>query len=109
MALYKQVNGVQVSLTSEEEAKIQLAWEKERERYVTKEMDERVKTKCGDFFKIFNLLWKAIDEDKIPGKDSEFYSCISTAKADAEDEISQELGITKEELATERQQVEAKS
>lgn len=98
MTLYKQVDGKQVPLSDEEAKVLKLAWESERERQLTEELQFREKCYAGEPYRLFDLLWEGISEGTIPGKDSSFYSCIAEAKKRAETEILEETGLTKEEF-----------
>lgn len=105
MTLYKQVKGKQVPLTDEETARLKQSWEAEHKRKLTEGLNERTKCLAGDPYRLLELLWKGIEEGKIPGKDTLFYSCIAGAKAKAEKEILEETGMTKEEFEKTRQEI----
>ncbi len=105
MTLYRQVSGEQIPLTEEEIKQLDQTWETERQRQLTEELRERTKCYAGDSFLLFELLWLGIEEGKIPGKDTAFYSCIAEAKNKAEIEILEEIGMTKEEFENERQKI----
>ena len=105
MTLYKQVNGKQVPLSEEEVTQLKLSWEAERQRQLTEEVQERARCYAGDSYRLFELLWQGIAEGKIPGKDTEFYSCIAEAKRKAETEILEETSLTKEEFENARKEI----
>ena len=105
MTLYRQVSGTQVPLTEEEIKQLNQSWEAERQRQLTDELQERAKCYAGNSFRLFELLWEGIEEGKIPGRDTAFYSCIAEAKTKAEVEILKETGMAKEEFETARQQL----
>ena len=106
MTLYKQVSGERVPLTEAEITQLNLSWETERKRQLTEELVEREKCHSGDLYQLLELLWQAISEGKIPGRETVFYKCIEDAKRKAESEILEETGLTKEEFDAARQQIE---
>ena len=105
MTLYRQVNGRQVLLTEEESARVKQSWQNEQKRLLTEGLDERTKCLAGDSYRLIELLWNGVAEGKIPGKDTEFFSCIAEAKAKAESEVLKDTGMTKEEFEAARQEI----
>lgn len=79
MALTKQVDGVTIELTAEEEKALREEWAKNLEQAKEEHRQILIEQNLPSVYQMFDILWQAMDSGSL-SKDNDFYRKIKEVK-----------------------------
>lgn len=79
MALTKQVDGVTIALTAEEEKALREEWARNAEQLKEEHRQILIEQNLPSVYEMFDLLWQAMDIGSL-SKDNDFYRKIKAVK-----------------------------